>query len=310
MFTRPSSAIQYGLEPVKYRELLRQFADRVEPYCASRRHAPIIVIGLPGDDPLANLARHIEVQRFPYSTQEFHDEFDAWEPSTHFLMAVETASLRPVGAVRGIVTVGGVAQPAKTIHDTLVATDFADHVRFDDQGEQIIDLRELSASRILDGLVGASTLPDQRTFNRQFVEAYHGVLPGDTIYDVATLCNTKGKSALLRSIGPILCAASARMAEVVQAKHMVAIVRTDLFAVLTRLMGTPFVPLAGVQTFKYCAPDAFDSQPVYQSLPGVRQRAMRELHRTWTAEASSFGRSHAELMRLYASPDADDLFLF
>lgn len=311
MFTRPSSAIQYGLEPGKYQELMRRFANRVEPYCASRRHAPVIVIGLPGDDPLANLARHIEFHRFALDGQIFHDEFDAWEASTHFLIAVDTASLRPVGSLRGIVTIGGIGQAAKTIHDAVSAEAYANMVQFDKNGDQIIDLRQAAAdSSRVSGIVGRSTHQPERTFDRGFVEAYHDIKPGDSIYDVATLCNLKGRSALLRSIGPILCAASARMAEFVQARHMVAIMRNDLFAVLTRLMGAPFVPLGGVQPFRYCELDEFESQPAYQSVPEVRLRATRELHRTWTAEESSFGRSHAELMHLVASPEADDLFLF
>lgn len=293
--------------------LLDEFRRRFKVH-AEAAQAPIIVVAITAEDPLSNLARALEHERFNqvgiYSGGDLHDEFDSWEPASHFLVAIDTETVRPVGSLRGIVTVAGIGQPAKTVHDALVASAFQHTVRYDLDGNEVIDLRDHDkpTHQQLAGTVGVSCRSAGGSFDRTFIEDYHQMRPGDVIYDVAMVCNDH-ESGHLAAAGPMLYSAASRMVEKINAKHCVAVLRTDVQRMLVNVMKMPFEPLAGLGCFRHCDGDDFDSRPLYFSIDEVGRIRAREVRRRQTLQPSVLGRRACRFIDLMVKPENDRLFL-
>lgn len=248
---------------------------------------PVVAVAIDGLNPISNLGRQLEQQIFDaeagdHSVESMIREMSPYENRSIFLMVVDLEARDIVGISRFVTSSAGFGPATKSIADALTHPGFSlvpeEFSALDDRAT--IDLR--SGHDRLVGRVGKAAKQSYFPFDRTALEAFHDMVPGDGILDIASLVTTKQYRLNTQFFASTMLYAGAfRVCDILRLSHCLMIVRTDLFTQLEKVFGLPMEVLGRLPAAEYVEGDPFLSSAGYIDVHEVR----RMLERTVALQA-------------------------
>ena len=303
--------ISYDLTSTEAEDLIEQLGDRYRnELLEARRHdVSAICLGLDGSDPLADLARSLEHEVFNHDAggvfmpEDTAGEYTSYEKQSSFFLCVEVETLQVVGTLRAIIGSAGFGPMVKTMYDCLYLPEYE---------KPFIDLRDQQLPPVVRevGSIGKKVNHDCLGLDRTFVEEFHGMRPGDPIFDVSTMVVRPGAriDGNPMRVAQLLMAAAIRSMEVLNVAHIVTFIRSDLLNFLRNGLQMHFVPMADFEETQYVEGDPFLSQPAYLDYNDLRRTMISERLRSASGKPGTFRRLVSGFPELLLSDENDATF--
>jgi len=280
---------------------------------AVRKGEPFLCLGLDSRDPLSDLCRWLERTVFDadaggYTEDVMQSEWSSYEDQCFFFLAYDIEGQDVAGSVRIITGTVGFGPVVKTVHDCLHMDAYA---HFSTRANTI-DLTDRNVSFHPEtGVVGSHRNSGSTRLDRSFIESYHGMKPGEIIFDMATLVVRqpyRGEKSALH-VAQLLYAGTWRAALRLGAHHGLAFVRVDLLSVWRDLLGMPWDDLAALGCSQYFETDPYLSQPVYINYTDLQRLVSRALHTQQAGLPSKLSKPELNFVGLMGAPESDHLFV-
>ena len=296
--------ISYDLTSTEAADLIDLLADR---YCdelseARQHNVSAICVGLDGSDPLANLARSLEHEVFNHHAggvflpEDTAREYANYEKQSSGGGGVEVETMQVVGALRAIMGSAGFGPMGKTMYDCLYLPEYE---------KPFIDLRDKQLPPVMRevGRIGKKLNHDCLGLDRTFIEDFHGMRPGEPVFDVSTMVVRQGAriDGNPMRVAQLLMAAAIRSMEALNVAHIVTFIRTDLLNFLRNGLQMHFVPMADFEETQYVEGDPFLSQPAYLDYNDLRRTMISERLRNASGRPGTFRRLVAGFPELLLS---------
>ncbi len=257
----------------RYSSFLRPLADSGVSFAC---------VAVDGRDPLADVGRSLEQRVFDdeagdHTIEVMHSEYGSYEDRSVFFLGYDIREGQISGCLRAITGTAGFGPMVKTMRDCLYIDSYRDLGA--PRPPEEIDLRDDSGT--LDpevGLLGGHRNPPGHRLDRNFLESYHLMQPGEGIFDMATVVvSSAAREGAEERLSLLLYACSWRGALRLGMPHAVTFIRQDLLEVFRSHLGMAWEDLAGLGGTQYVEGDPFLSQPAYAHLDGFRHMFQREL---------------------------------
>lgn len=303
--------LSYDLTSTETDDLIELLGDRYHDELAEarRQNVSAICLGLDGSDPLANLGRALEHEVFNHDAggvflpEDTAGEYRSYEKQSTFFVCVEVETMRVVGALRAIIGSAGFGPMVKTMYDCLYLPAYE---------KPFIDLRDEQLPPVVRevGRIGQKVNHECLGLDRTYIEDFHGMRPGDPVFDVSTMVVRPGAriDGNPMRVAQLLMAAAIRSMEALNVAHIVTFIRTDLLNFLRSGLQMHFVPMADFEETQYVEGDPFLSQPAYLDYNDLRRTMISERLRSASGKPGTFRRLVAGFPELLLSEENDATF--